>query len=1187
MYHDKHKHEHSPKLKKRCLVSASRLAEMLQPTPNLRNAAYLSVHKTAGPSNQTESMNVQSHMSTLPRSTRNRTNSVNLEDYETDNIDTEDADLMRRTYRPATIKVENNPSLDEQSSPMQEKRTRDTISLPRREGLRPRKSTIRHSSQDSEDQECTEEEDDRNKGEAGDEGEEDEVDEVEEEGEEGKEQEGRRRYALRNRTEARRFSLEKEENQRLQSPPRKVLHKGMGIKNARDARRGGSRAEKHRCAQRVDDSDDSLLVDEMDQGPVGSSSWMHVGNTNFGQQWVCGGLDMHNATAWGLKVAASGWGHQGDTFGYGGVGAQPAEPSSKGGADIQPLQVDETVSFDDIGGLSDHIDALKEMVFFPLLYPDFFANYHISPPRGVLLCGPPGTGKTLIARALACAASKAGQKVNFYMRKGADVLSKWVGEAERQLKLLFLEAQRNQPSIIFFDEIDGLAPVRSSKQEQIHNSIVSTLLALMDGLDSRGQVVLIGATNRIDAIDGALRRPGRFDREFVFSLPDCKARAEILKIHTRKWKNPLSEEIRMELAAACMGYCGADLKALCTEAAINAFREKYPQIYTSDDKFVIDLDSVKVEKHDFLEAMSTITPAAHRGATVQSRPLSPVIAPCLQGQLKIISDYISDIFYVVAKGDKKDSLNDSSRHLAKLLGFPYGSSIPFVYRPRLLLCGKEGAGLDHIGPAVLHELERFPVHCLGLPSLLSDPSARTPEEALVHIVGEARRTTPSILYLPQLQLWWETAHDQLRAVLLSILEELPSDLPLLLLATSSVPSDELDGEAASLFGRRYIYQVEKPSSDDRCRFISQLVDAVLTIPDQQVVVTPKKNVSNPELPKVPKAARGPSETELRAKVEAEEHAIRRLRMCLRDVCSRLLYEKRFSVFHYPVMDEDAPDYYAIVQNPMDITTLLQRVDNRRYLTCSAFLQDVELIPANAKAYNGDDYNGARIVSRAYALRDAILGMLSQMDPALVAFCDKIAAQGGPTRLSEDSTTNFPSNPVAQPVHITRASECLRNVQPDMNVSQSYEVLKRSKQNSDPDQGKVVAGDSDPFAEDRSQPMEIDTPGQNTLKTKCLHGSVTNEAFKGVQQCEANNQEEIMNQPEHKSSSKVPISNHLAVQIESIEDNFVKCTEGYGISELERLYALICRRVISLADANKPTIIKFLKDFSSDESNFHR
>ncbi|GLJ33889.1 hypothetical protein SUGI_0681620 [Cryptomeria japonica] len=123
---------------------------------------------------------------------------------------------------------------------------------------------------------------------------------------------------------------------------------------------------------------------------------------------------MHNATARGLKVTTFGWGHQGDMFGYGGVGAQPTKPSSKGGADIQTLQVDETVSFDDIGGLSDYIDILKEMVVFPLLYPDFFGNYHISPPRGVLLCGPPITGKTLIARALACASSKEEHKVNFY-----------------------------------------------------------------------------------------------------------------------------------------------------------------------------------------------------------------------------------------------------------------------------------------------------------------------------------------------------------------------------------------------------------------------------------------------------------------------------------------------------------------------------------------------------------------------------------------------------------------------------------------------------------------------------------------------------------------------------------------------------------------------------------------------------
>lgn len=392
---------------------------------------------------------------------------------------------------------------------------------------------------------------------------------------------------------------------------------------------------------------------------------------------------MHGTTAFGLNLASSGWGHQGDALATLTSGIQTAGPSSKGGADIQPLQVDDSVSFEDIGGLSEYIDALKEMVFFPLLYPDFFASYHITPPRGVLLCGPPGTGKTLIARALACAASKAGQKVSFYMRKGADVLSKWVGEAERQLKLLFEEAQRNQPSIIFFDEIDGLAPVRSSKQEQIHNSIVSTLLALMDGLDSRGQVVLIGATNRIDAIDGALRRPGRFDREFTFSLPGCEARAEILDIHTRKWKDPPPNELKKELAASCVGYCGADLKALCTEAAIHAFRQKYPQVYTSDDKFVIDVDSVKVEKTHFIEAMSTITPAAHRGAIVHSRPLSLVVQPCLQRHLEKAMSVISDIFPPASIASE----------LTKLSMLSYGSAIPLVYRPRLLLCGGEGTGL--------------------------------------------------------------------------------------------------------------------------------------------------------------------------------------------------------------------------------------------------------------------------------------------------------------------------------------------------------------------------------------------------------------------------------------------------------------------------------------------------------------
>lgn len=221
----------------------------------------------------------------------------------------------------------------------------------------------------------------------------------------------------------------------------------------------------------------------------------------------------------------------------------------------------------------------------------------------------------------------------FFMRKGADALSKWVGEAERQLRLLFSQARSSAPSIIFFDEIDGLAPVRSSKQDQIHASIVSTLLALMDGMDGRGQVVVIGATNRPDAIDPALRRPGRFDREFFFPLPDLIARERILSIMTKGWKGWGSgeEDPRVKarvngLAELTKGYGGADLRvgyvvrlyiqgilillsfcaqALCTEAALNAIQRKYPQIYKSEDRLVLQPETISVALRDFMVAIKS------------------------------------------------------------------------------------------------------------------------------------------------------------------------------------------------------------------------------------------------------------------------------------------------------------------------------------------------------------------------------------------------------------------------------------------------------------------------------------------------------------------------------------------------------------------------------------------------------
>ena len=513
----------------------------------------------------------------------------------------------------------------------------------------------------------------------------------------------------------------------------------------------------------------------------------------------------------------------------------------------------------------------------------------MAPPRGVLLYGAPGTGKTLIARALAASCSRAGAEVSFYMRKGADVLSKWVGESERQLRLLFAEAQKRQPSIIFFDEIDGLAPVRSSKTDQIHNSIVATLLALMDGLDSRGRVVVLGATNRVDAVDGALRRPGRFDRELAFPLPSVSARAEILRIHTRAWEKKPSDEILDQLAQKCVGYCGADLKALCTEAAVHALRRRYPQIYESDDKLLIDPGRVVPNRADFRAAMDAITPASHRSAQAHARPLGPLRAPLLGPTLDELveatktafppfalaatandegdgsggGDGDGGVFGLSPEDSDSDSEDDdailrgsagdrstsparrsrrplarpaSARRVAALV--PWARPRPRRWRRRRSSSwtarspGRRGCssrarparGQTPLGAALLHELEAFPVHAVGLPSLLAD-GGRTPEEALVGAVTEARRAAPAILFLPHLRLWWDSAPPSLRAVLRALLEDVPGDLPLMLLATCDCEREALDEDAAGLFGEDQVVELRPPSAPARRAYLGAVATA--------------------------------------------------------------------------------------------------------------------------------------------------------------------------------------------------------------------------------------------------------------------------------------------------------------------------------------------------------------------------
>ncbi|NXI77588.1 ATAD2 protein, partial [Rhipidura dahli] len=530
-------------------------------------------------------------------------------------------------------------------------------------------------------------------------------------------------------------------------------------------------------------------------------------------------------------------------------------------AGMEQMQIDGSAQFHGVGGLSDHISALKEMVILPLLYPDVFEILKFKPPRGCLFYGPPGTGKTLVARALANECSRGDRKVTFFMRSAADCMSKWVGESERQLRLVFEQAYQMRPSIIFFDEIDALAPVRSSKQDQVHSSVVGTLLTLMDGLASRGEVVVIGATNRLDSIDPALRRPGRFEREFRFNLPNKEARLEIFKIHTRDWTLKPSDSLLEDLAEKCVGFCGADIKSLCVEAGLCALRRRYPQIHESDKRLKIDARSIKVTAKDFAMAMQKIVPASQRAGASPGRALPPISKPLLENTLERILQALQRAFPHAKLALKKRQVNTFLLSLNPILGndgidsdddspsisekkpdskkaelrtcsrkydllslIRNPSYQPTSYRPRFLLVEEPGCGQAFdLAPAVLHALEKFPAYTLDLPTLFVSTTSQ--EETCSQLIREAQRTAPSIIYIPQIPSWWEAIGPTLKAGFTGLLNNIPYFAPVLLLATSDVPHEDLPEEIKALFNtnREEVFHIPRPTCAERKAFFEGLI----------------------------------------------------------------------------------------------------------------------------------------------------------------------------------------------------------------------------------------------------------------------------------------------------------------------------------------------------------------------------
>ncbi|GAW24325.1 hypothetical protein ANO14919_139090 [Xylariales sp. No.14919] len=586
-------------------------------------------------------------------------------------------------------------------------------------------------------------------------------------------------------------------------------------------------------------------------------------------------------------------------------------------ADADPLGVDLNVNFSQVGGMEGHIEQLKEMVQLPLLYPDMFTRFHVTPPRGVLFHGPPGTGKTLLARALANSVGFGGRKITFYMRKGADALSKWVGEAEKQLRLLFEEARKTQPSIIFFDEIDGLAPVRSSKQEQIHASIVSTLLALMDGMDGRGQVIVIGATNRPDNIDPALRRPGRFDREFYFPLPDIDARKAILDIHTKDWG--LSEDFKMSLAKDAKGYGGADLRALCTEAALNAIQRTYPQIYFSKEKLVVDPEKVNVQMTDFVIAKKKIVPSSERSSTSGAASLPKYIEPLLRNQFKAITDRLDSTF---PRKPKVTALDEAMYEPYDDEDFGFDREQLYqefdnsrAFRPRLLVHGMQGMGQSYISAAILHYFEGVHVQNFDLATIIGD--SRPPEQVLTGLFTEVKRQKPSVIFIPNVDAWYSTLSGPALTSFLGMLRSLHPTDPVMVLGTSEIEIGELSSELRrNLFGfsRLNTIEIARPVKENREEYFARIIAHIRRMPKDFPDPLHRKKRQLEELPVAPPP---PAKKLTKEEVHNEDvryrQALNLMKVHLQPIMDQI--SKKYQKFRHPVIPESHYQYLLDEADP--------------------------------------------------------------------------------------------------------------------------------------------------------------------------------------------------------------------------------------------------------------------------------
>jgi len=380
------------------------------------------------------------------------------------------------------------------------------------------------------------------------------------------------------------------------------------------------------------------------------------------------------------------------------------------------------INYEDIGGLSEEIKKIREMVEIPMKHPEIFQRLGIEPPKGVLLHGPPGTGKTLLAKAVANES-----EASFILLNGPEIMSKFYGESEKKIRDIFEEAEKTAPTIIFIDELDAIAPKREDVMGEVERRVVSQLLTMMDGLKSRGKVIVLAATNRVNAIDPALRRPGRFDREIEINVPSKKGRLAILKIHTRGM--PFSKDVNLgEIASITHGFVGADLEALAKESAMSVLRKLLPKInLDAEEQISQEVLAKLIVKHaDFMDALKNVRPSAMREVLVETPNVN---------------------------WDDVGGIDTVKRELKEVVEWPLKHPETFKrmgIRPSrgVLLYGPPGTGKTLLAKAVAKESEANFIQVKG-PSLLSMWVGKS-EEGMRKVFERARQVSPCIIFFDEI-----------------------------------------------------------------------------------------------------------------------------------------------------------------------------------------------------------------------------------------------------------------------------------------------------------------------------------------------------------------------------------------------------------------------------------------------------